>query len=399
MSSDTVPGTRTPETEGDPRPVVALPRPGVPGIAIAAVALAAAVLLFIALDARRRSAAQERAAVRAPQNAFAAPPPLFVPPGLPADAPITLVRETAPRSSGVPSAAPLPGAPPLSSYAQRDPVPYQSSAQPIIVPVGPDPIRNDPRDADAARAGTPAAKSAGAGSALIIDGGGGVVAEAANADERPVQGPAAGAQSRTSPGTGGDDAPARLASIGDQTMVMPTGTVIPAVLETPIDTARPGLVRAVVSRDTRGFDGRRVLVPRGSRLIGEYQADVRSGQNRVLVTWNRLIRPDGGTIRLVSPTADPLGGAGVPGHVQTFFWQRFASALLQSALTVGVNLASRPGNGAVVIGLPGGQINSVVGQSLLPGNDLRPKITVRQGAALTVFVARDLDFSGVAGRP
>ena len=180
---------------------------------------------------------------------------------------------------------------------------------------------------------------------------------------------------------------------------MPVGTLIPAVLETPIDTARPGLVRAVVSQDARGFDGRRVLVPRGSRLIGEYQADVRSGQNRVLVTWNRLIRPDGVAIRLSSPAADSLGGAGVPGRVNTFFFQRFAAAVLQSALTVGVNLASRPGNGSVIVGLPSGPINNVVGQDLLPSNDLRPKIRVKQGAAMNVFVARDLDFSGVATRP
>jgi type IV secretion system protein VirB10 len=174
---------------------------------------------------------------------------------------------------------------------------------------------------------------------------------------------------------------------------MPVGTLIPAVLETPIDTARPGLVRAVVSQDARGFDGRRVLVPKGSRLIGEYQSEVRSGQNRVLVTWARLIRPDGVAISLSSPAADRLGGSGVPGRVNTFFLERFAGAVLQSALAVGVNLASRPGNGSVIVGLPAGQVSNVVGQGLIP-DDLRPKITVKQGAALNVFVARDLDFSG-----
>jgi type IV secretion system protein VirB10 len=136
-----------------------------------------------------------------------------------------------------------------------------------------------------------------------------------------------------------------------------------------------------------------VLVPKGSRLIGEYQSEVRSGQNRVLVTWARLIRPDGVAISLSSPAADRLGGSGVPGRVNTFFLERFAGAVLQSALAVGVNLASRPGNGSVIVGLPAGQVSNVVGQGLIP-DDLRPKITVKQGAALNVFVARDLDFSG-----
>ncbi|AXJ97105.1 type IV secretion system protein B10 [Sphingomonas sp. FARSPH] len=181
-------------------------------------------------------------------------------------------------------------------------------------------------------------------------------------------------------------------------MVMPTGTMIPAVMETPIDTARPGLVRAIVSSDTRGFDGRRILVPRGARLVGEYQAFVQSGQNRVLVNWTRLIRPDGVTIALSSPAADALGGAGVPGKVHSYFLKRFGAALLQSAMTVGVNLASRPGNGSVIVGLPSAQIGNTIGQGLLP-NDIRPKITVKQGAEINVFVARDLDFSLATAAP
>ena len=55
------------------------------------------------------------------------------------------------------------------------------------------------------------------------------------------------------------------------------GTLIPAVLETAFNSTRPGLARAIVSRDVRGFDGTRILIPRGSRLIGEYRSDVASG--------------------------------------------------------------------------------------------------------------------------
>ena len=194
-----------------------------------------------------------------------------------------------------------------------------------------------------------------------------------------------------------DDTPVHATIIPNRTTIMPAGTTIPATLETPIDSARPGLVRAIVSEDVRGFDGKRVLVPRGSRLIGEYQSDVRSSQNRVLVNWTRLLRPDGVAIRIGSPAADALGGAGVPGHLNTFFLRRFAGAVLQSALTVGVNLASRPGNGSVIVGVPANAAGTI-GQGLVPGNDLQPKITVRQGAVLNVFVARDLDFTGTSAR-
>lgn len=172
--------------------------------------------------------------------------------------------------------------------------------------------------------------------------------------------------------------------------------MIRAVLETPIDSRRPGLVRAVVSRDARGFDGTRVLIPRGSRLIGEAGGDMKAGQKRVLVNWTRLIRPDGVAIRIGSPAADVLGGAGITGKVNNHFFERFGSAVLQSALTIGVNVASRPRRNSVIVGLPG-QVGAA-GQSLLPDVEQAPTVKVSSGAEISVFVARDLDFSGTGLR-
>ncbi|KAJ8139165.1 hypothetical protein OY671_007623, partial [Metschnikowia pulcherrima] len=107
------------------------------------------------------------------------------------------------------------------------------------------------------------------------------------------------------------------------------GSVIQCVLETALDTTRAGLARAIVSRDVRGFDGSQVLVPRGSRSIGEYQSDVAGGQNRASIRWTRSIRPDGVTIAIQSPSADTLGRAGVKGKVNSHFLERYAGAILQ----------------------------------------------------------------------
>lgn len=191
----------------------------------------------------------------------------------------------------------------------------------------------------------------------------------------------------------GDDGAVRATLIRNRASLMPQGTLIAAVLETPIDSTRPGLVRAIVSRDARSFDGSNILVPRGSRLIGEYRSDASPGQRRVLVTWTRLIRPDGVAIRIGSPATDALGGAGIAGRVNTHFFARFANAVLQSALSAGVNFASRSGSGTVVIGASG-QFETA-GQSLLADVPKGPTIKVRQGAEVMVFVARDLDFGGV----
>jgi type IV secretion system protein VirB10 len=190
-----------------------------------------------------------------------------------------------------------------------------------------------------------------------------------------------------------NDEAIRATVIRNRSALVPQGTLIRAVLETPLNSSRPGLARAVVSRDALSFDGSRILIPRGSRLIGEFQADTGSDARRVLVTWTRLIRPDGVAIRIGSPAGDALGGAGIAGRVNTHFFERFANAVLQSALIVGVSLASQPANGnSVFVALPGQA--ATLGQQLLPNINPRVTIKVRQGTEISIFVARDLDFGG-----
>jgi type IV secretion system protein VirB10 len=190
----------------------------------------------------------------------------------------------------------------------------------------------------------------------------------------------------------------RITVLRRRASVIPQGTLIPAVLETPIDSPSSGPVRAITSTDTRGFDGMRVLIPRGSRLIGDYRGDSQAGQDRLLVTWTRLIRPDGISVRLTSAATDPAGGAGIPGVVNEHLLGRFANVALQTAINVGVDLASRSGNGSVIINGPGQALGGV-GETLVPSATLKPTIRVRAGAQINVFVARDLDFSGALPRP
>jgi len=175
---------------------------------------------------------------------------------------------------------------------------------------------------------------------------------------------------------------------------VPQGTIIQAVLETALDSTQPGFARAIVSRDVMSFDGSRVLIPRGSKLFGEYAADLNRGQNRALIQWRRLTRPDGAIIDVDSPSADPLGRAGVKGKVNSHFFQRFSGAILQSALDIGVQLATRKAAGdTVVVALP----NSAQSIAIQKPDDIRPTLKVRQGASVSVFVGRDLDFTSVEG--
>ena len=194
--------------------------------------------------------------------------------------------------------------------------------------------------------------------------------------------------SRTRPDTVGVD---RMTSTD---LIVPQGTIITGVLETAINSDLPGLVRAVVSRDVPGFDGSKILIPRGSRLIGQYSSGVALGQSRAFVIWTRLLRSDGVSVQLGSAATDPLGTAGLGGKVNSHFLRRFGAATLLSVITSGldylVNTAQR--GGSVTVGSPT-QATQLAGIALQRDIDIPPTIKVAQGTPVRVFVAKDLDFA------
>ncbi len=186
-------------------------------------------------------------------------------------------------------------------------------------------------------------------------------------------------------GVGGGTATAR-ADVNPATTVA-QGTMIPAVLETAIDTDVPGYVRAVVSQDVRSFDGSRILVPRSSRLVGQYQSGLQAGQRRAYVIWTRLIRPDGVSVNLASPATGFDGTTGLAGEVDSHFFQRFGSAMLLSVIGGLTTIAS--GGASVILG--GGQ--TAASTALQQDGTRSPTVRVRQGEPIRVFTARDLDFA------
>jgi type IV secretory pathway VirB10-like protein len=190
--------------------------------------------------------------------------------------------------------------------------------------------------------------------------------------------------------TTGEARSSRLSSPG---LTAPQGTIVPAVLETAINSDLPGFVRAVVSRDVRAFDGRTVIIPRGSKLVGQYRNGVAAGQSRAFVVWTRLLRPDGVTIDLGSPAADALGRGGLQGKTDQHFLQRFGAAILLSVVS-GVT-TSRGSGDTVVIG-SAQDANRIAEIALQRQIDIPPTIKVAQGAPIRVFVARDLVFESAA---
>lgn len=233
---------------------------------------------------------------------------------------------------------------------------------------------------------------------LVFDGS---TARSARLAEAPVGAPAVNAGS-TAVGTGGaaefasrvggvGGAPAQARAMINPSTTVTEGTLIPAILETAINTDVPGYVRAVVSQDVRSFDGKRVLIPRSSRLIGQYQAGVQQGQKRAYVIWTRLIRPDGVSVNIGSPAIAFDGTTGLQGDVNSHFFKRFGSGLLLSVVGGLGAIATGGVGGVIVAGGAQGAANSAVQSQ----GQISPTIRVRMGEPIRVFTARDLDFSTV----
>jgi len=191
--------------------------------------------------------------------------------------------------------------------------------------------------------------------------------------------------------TGQDAVPtSHVQRLGHPDQVIAQGAVIPAILETALNSDLPGYARALVGRDVRSYDGSKVLIPRGSRLVGQYKSAPDTGQSRMLIVWTRLLRPDGVTIQLGSPTTDVLGEAGLSGKVDRHFLRRYGSAILLSLVG---GLASAGGAANTVVIGTATQGTSAATVALQNDVKIPPTVRVPQGAPIQVFVARDLDFS------
>ena len=187
--------------------------------------------------------------------------------------------------------------------------------------------------------------------------------------------------------------------------VLQAGTVIPAALVTGLDSELPGAVVGQVTRDVYDSRAQRhVLVPKGSRLVGEYDDQVAYGQNRALVAWTRLIFPDGRSVALPGLDAKDLRGySGLRGRVDRHFMQTFGSAVLLATVGAGAQLALPDGGGGndfaqspqeVIAGQIALELSRVASKVVERGLDVQPTLRISPGHRFTVFLARDLAFAG-----
>lgn len=176
------------------------------------------------------------------------------------------------------------------------------------------------------------------------------------------------------------------------------GTVIPGVLLTAVDTARPGPVTAMVAENV--FDsltGRRLALPQGSRLIGRHEGRGLHGDRRAFVTWDRVILPDGRSFDLgEAPGVDDQGAVGLAGKTDRRLGPLAAASLFSGALsTLGEVARAKRSEERVIILERAGDAAALeaaqTGGRLIDRElQVRPSVRIDPGAPLRVLLVRDL---------
>ena len=183
------------------------------------------------------------------------------------------------------------------------------------------------------------------------------------------------------------------------------GFVVPATLISGINSDLPGQIMAQVAQNVYDTPtGKHLLIPLGSRLVGSYASEVKYGQARVLVAWQRIVFPDGKAMDIgAMPGADSAGYAGFNDQVNNHYLRLFGSAFLMSGVTAGITYSQRQNQTQSAFGAPsassalsealGQQLGQVTAQMIAKNLSISPTLEIRPGYRFNVVVVKDLTFS------
>jgi len=176
------------------------------------------------------------------------------------------------------------------------------------------------------------------------------------------------------------------------------GTIIPTVLITGINSDLPGTILGQVRENVYDtVSGNYLLIPQGSKLLASYDSMVAYGQERVLVCWQRLIRPDGTSLSLDCQPGVDLGGyAGFTDTVDNHWWRVLTGVALGSVLAAGVVVPQGnvtgyvPTVGQGMAANAGSAVNQAGQQITNRALNIQPTIKVRPGFSVNVLVTKDM---------
>lgn len=205
---------------------------------------------------------------------------------------------------------------------------------------------------------------------------------------------------------GGDGWLSRYTREDGRLLEIKTGTVIPAVMVSGINSDLPGVMIAQVSQNVfNTANGRYLLIPQGAKLYGVYDSRVVYGQERVLIAWNRIIFPDGSSVTLgAMPGADMSGYAGFHDKVNNHYIRIFGSAFFMSAIlgttAYTLDAVDEDGNDSdnpsfqdKMITALAQQMGSAAMQLLQRNLNIKPTLEIRPGYQFNVITTKDVAFS------
>jgi type IV secretory pathway VirB10-like protein len=189
------------------------------------------------------------------------------------------------------------------------------------------------------------------------------------------------------------------------------GTMIRCVMQNQIVSTLEAPAMCNITSDVRSSDGSAVLIPAGSKVIGEYRRRDAQGE-RIAILWTRVVTPDNVDIAVGSVGTDPMGGAGIPSVVDAMILERFGNALFYSlfsdifkvAMTKNAPTIKRTttdSNGVVTTteeafdSVTVKNAERIVESEVNKALSIGPRLTVPQGTLISIAVAQDLDFSGI----
>jgi type IV secretory pathway VirB10-like protein len=187
----------------------------------------------------------------------------------------------------------------------------------------------------------------------------------------------------------------------EPTLELKEGSLIPIILEVRINTDLPGPVRAKVMVDVYdSLTGTNLLLPAGSTALGTYSSELSFGQERALIVWDRIIRPDGVSLNLLGMQGvDNTGSAGMTGDVDFHYDDVIAGVAMATGFDFATNAviagmssvpALRSLGGMLAEGDESQAAQDVVSQYTQKMMNRQPTIIIEMGTQGLIYVNKDI---------
>jgi len=191
----------------------------------------------------------------------------------------------------------------------------------------------------------------------------------------------------------------RAGVLPNRNFMLTKGHFLGCSLEQAINSTLAGMLSCRLNRDVYSTNRKVLLMERGSLITGEYQRGLTKGQARIFVLWTRVETPLGVVVDIGSPGTDALGRSGIDGYVNRHFFERFGSAIFLSVIDdVGqfaVAKAQEGDTNQINFGGTTQASQDMAAEALKYSIDIPPTLEKNQGGDVSIYVARDLDFSDV----